>query len=327
MKLASLKSRSNRDGQLALVSRNLSKMLTVTDIAPALQYLLEHWQELASELEIRYQQLNQNQIDSEPFDPAQLLAPLPRAYQWLDASAYLSHVERVRKARGAELPDNLLHDPLMYQGASDHLLSANTPIYCSDINWGADFEAEVAVITDDVPQSVSKDQAAKHIKLLVLINDVSFRNLIPAELAKGFGFIQGKPATAFSPVAITPDELGQHWHDNKIHRPLYVHWNEKLFGRADAGTDMQFDFAQLINHAAMTRQLSAGSIIGSGTVSNYNPETGCSCIVEQRVREILDLGEIKTGYLQYGDRVRIEMLDSDHHSIFGAINQEVKACL
>ena len=324
MKLATLKT-EHRDGRLIVVDKHLTKYVA-PDIALTLQFALDNWSSVAPELKLIYQELNDNQCTSAPFSAEKLAAPLPRAYQWLDGSAYLSHVERVRKARGAELPETLLDDPLMYQGASDQLLGAHEPIEAGSEAWGIDFEAEVGVMTDDVPMGISENGAAEHIKLLVLINDISLRNLIPDELAKGFGFIQGKPASAFSPVVITPDELGDNWNHGKLHLPLSVYWNDKLFGQANAGTDMQFSFPRLISHAAKTRRLSAGTIIGSGTVSNYDQNVGCSCIVEKRVIEIAISGTAKTEFMQYDDRVRIEMLDEQGQSLFGAIEQVVKPC-
>ncbi len=323
MKLATLKT-DQRDGALVVVDKMMTKYVAVPDIALTLQFALDHWTDTAPQLERVYQSLNEDQCAPRPFDPGLMNAPLPRAYQWLDGSAYLSHVERVRKARGAELPSSLFDDPLMYQGASDHLLAARDPIVAGNEEWGIDFEAEVGIITDDIKMGVGKEDAADHIKLIMLINDVSLRNLIPGELAKGFGFIQGKPASAFSPVAVTPDELGPAWKDSKLHLPLFVFWNEILFGQANAGTDMQFDFSQLISHAAKTRCLSAGTILGSGTVSNYDQTAGCSCIVEKRVIEVVETGAPITEFMRYGDRVRIEMLDAEERSIFGAIEQVVK---
>ncbi len=321
MKLATLTAK-NRDGRLIVVDKQLANY-ALPDAELSLQSALDNWTSIAPELEELYQQLNANRCAAFTFNPNKLRAPLPRAYQWLDGSAYLSHVERVRKARGAELPSSLFDDPLMYQGASDHMLAALDPITAASDAWGIDFEAEVGVVTDDVPVGVSEEEAQTHIKLLLLINDVSLRNLIPGELAKGFGFIHGKPATAFSPVAVTPDELGDDWHGGKLHLPLSVYWNEQLFGEANAGTDMQFSFSRLISHAAKTRRLTAGTIIGSGTVSNYDQSVGCSCIVEQRMLEIVASGAPTTEFMRYGDRVRIEMLDRSGESIFGVIEQKV----
>ena len=325
MKLGTIKS-SSRDGSLVVVNRQLTRIEPVPHIAPNLQTALEKWPVVEADLQKIYQLLNEGKGDFLPFDPQQMMAPLPRAYQWLDGSAYLSHVERVRKARKAELPATLFDEPLMYQGASDHMLAARDAIICANESWGIDFEAEIGIITDDVEAGISVSDAETHIKLLLLINDVSLRNLIPAELAKGFGFIQGKPASAFSAVVVTPDELGDAWLDNKLHYPLQVFWNNQLFGQANAGMDMHFNFAQLLSHAAKTRQLIAGTLIGSGTVSNYDVNTGCSCIVEQRVIEIIETGQAKTEFMRYGDTVRIDMFDSQRQSIFGSIDQVVQSC-
>lgn len=325
MKLATLKT-TDRDGRLVVVNRELTKAKSVPYIALTLQDALDNWSEIEPKLQSVYQALNKSETEFVPFDPCQAAAPLPRAYQWLDGSAYLSHVERVRKARGAEMPNSLFDDPLMYQGASDNMLGACDPIEAASEEWGIDFEAEIGVITDDVPYGVSINDAAPHIKLVVLINDVSLRNLIPDELAKGFGFLHGKPASAFSPVAVTPDELGKAWNDSKLHLPLKVYWNEQLVGHANAGIDMQFSFARLIHHAAKSRKLAAGTIIGSGTVSNYDSAKGYSCIVEKRVVETVETGAAITEYLRFGDKVRIEMLDTQGDSIFGAIEQEVRPC-
>jgi fumarylacetoacetate (FAA) hydrolase len=325
MKLATFKS-AGRDGSLVVVNRELTKAKPVPDIALTLQYALDNWASAEPQLHRVYQTLNEGKCESEPFDTHQAAAPLPRAYQWLDGSAYLSHVERVRKARAADMPKSLFDDPLMYQGVSDNMLGACDPIEVASEQWGIDFEAEVGVITDDVDYGVSIENAAAHIKLIVLINDISLRNLIPDELAKGFGFLQGKPASGFSPVAVTPDELGAAWEDNKLHLPLKIYWNGQLFGNANAGTDMQFNFAKLINHAAKTRKLAAGTIIGSGTVSNYDSTVGYSCIVEKRVVEIVETGAAVTEFMRFGDHIKIEMFDKQGQSIFGAIEQEVKPC-
>ncbi len=325
MKLATLKNK-HRDGSLVVVNRELSRARLVPEIAPTLQTALDHWQETEPQLQQIYQSLNDDSGNGIPFNPNNVAAPLPRAFQWLDGSAYLSHVERVRKARGAELPDSLLTDPLMYQGGSDSLLGACDPIEVASEKWGIDFEAEVGIITDDADAGVTMDNASTHIKLLVLINDVSLRNLIPSELAKGFGFIHGKPSSAFSPVAVTPDELGDAWLDTKLNLPIQVRWNQQLFGHANAGTDMQFNFARLLYHATKTRKLGAGTIIGSGTVSNYDSTVGYSCIVEKRVVEIIDSGSAQTEFMQFGDKVNIDMNDQAGRSIFGAIEQAVKLC-
>jgi len=323
MKLASLK-QGGRDGTLIVVDRELTRYTAVPDISKTMQQALENWSELAPELEECYQALNDNNISSQAIIFEKLAAPLPRSYQWLDGSAYLPHVERVRKARGAEVPDSFYDDPLMYQGGSDFMLGPRDPIVAADEAWGIDLEAEVAVITDDVSQGIDASIAGRHIKLLMLVNDVSLRNLIPAELAKGFGFLHGKPPTAFSPVAVTPDELGNAWQANKVHLPLISHFNDELLGNPDAGQSMQFDFARLIQHAATTRPLSAGCIIGSGTVSNAELSSGCSCLAEKRVLEIINDGKTSTPFLKHGDRVRIEMLDQEQRSIFGAIDQVVQ---
>lgn len=325
MKLASLKS-GGRDGTLIVVDRTLERAIEVPDCAPTLQRALDNWAAIAPKLEAVYQNLNRGKLEGFPLDISFLASPLPRAYQWLDGSAYLSHVERTRKARGAEMPPSFLIDPLMYQGGSDGFLGPREPICVADEGWGIDFEAEVAVVTDDVPMGIAPAQADSHVKLLMLVNDVSLRNLIPQELAKGFGFLHGKPASAFSPVAVTPDELGSAWDGGKVNRPLLTYWNDKLFGHPEAGVDMQFDFSALISHAAKTRSLSTGTIIGSGTVSNRDTGRGCSCIVEKRVLEIIETGAPATPFMAYGDRVRIEMLDEQGLSIFGAIEQEVRPC-
>jgi len=323
MKLASLKE-GGRDGTLIVVNRQLTHYATVNNIAPTLQYAIENWQTVHSDLSCCYEKLNQSQIPAFPLSTTALASPLPRAYQWLDGSAYLSHVQRVRKARNAEMPPSFLHDPLMYQGSSDDFIGPNNPIYAADESWGIDFEAEVAIITDDVPTGIPVEQADAHIKLIMLVNDVSLRHLIPAELAKGFGFLHGKPSSAFSPVAVTPDELGKAWQNSKLHLPLITHLNNHLFGQPNAGDDMQFNFSQLIHHAAKTRKLTAGTIIGSGTVSNKDVNAGCSCLAEKRVLEIIDSGHATTPFMQFGDTIHIEMFNEQNQSIFGKIDQTVK---
>lgn len=323
MKLATLRDGS-RDGQLAVVSRDLATAHFASAIAGRMQQALDDWDFIAPQLADLYQTLNEGRArHAFAFDPAQCMAPLPRAYQWADGSAYVNHVELVRKARNAEMPETFWTDPLMYQGGSDDLLGPRDPIVCASEEWGIDFEAEVAVITDDVPMSAGPDEAAKHIRLLMLVNDVSLRNLIPAELAKGFGFFQSKPATAFSPVAVTPDELGEAWSGRKLDLPLLVHWNGRKVGRAHAGEDMVFDFAQLIAHICKTRNVRAGSIVGSGTVSNKDSSRGYSCIAEKRALEMIADGKPSTPFMKYGDTVKIEMLDAQGASIFGAIEQTV----
>jgi fumarylacetoacetate (FAA) hydrolase len=325
MKLATLRDGS-RDGQLAVVSRDLATAHFASGIAGRLQQVLDDWDFLAPQLDDLYQTLNEGRArHAFAFDTAQCMAPLPRAYQWADGSAYVNHVELVRKARKAEMPETFWTDPLMYQGGSDDLMGPCDPIVCGSEDWGIDFEAEVAVVTGDVPMGSTPDQAAAHVRLLMLVNDVSLRNLIPAELAKGFGFFQSKPATAFSPVAVTPDELGSAWTGRKVTLPLLVHWNGRQVGRALAGEDMVFDFAQLIAHVCKTRNARAGSIIGSGTVSNRDSTRGYSCIAEQRALEMIASGSAVTPFMRYGDRVRIEMFDANGASIFGAIDQQVSA--
>lgn len=323
MKLASL--RHGRDGRLAVVSRDLKTAVAVPGIAPTLQAALDGWAEIAPQLEEVYVLLNKGEADgAHPFEAKNCLSPLPRAYQWADGSAYVTHVELVRRARGAEMPPSFWTDPLMYQGGSDSFIGPTDAIVAADEAWGIDFEGEVAVVTDDVPYGAGAADAAKHIKLLMLVNDVSLRNLIPGELAKNFGFFQSKPASAFSPVAVTPDELGKSWHGAKVHLPLHVWLNGEKFGAPDAGTDMTFSFADLIAHAAKTRALGAGSIVGSGTVSNKSGNAGSCCIAERRTLETLDTGTPLTPFLKFGDRVRIEMFGADGHSIFGAIDQHVE---
>jgi fumarylacetoacetate (FAA) hydrolase len=325
MKLATLKDGS-RDGQLVVVSRDLALAHHAAGIAGRLQGALDDWSFIAPQLEELYLTLNEGRArHAFPFDPRLAMAPLPRAYQWADGSAYVNHVELVRKARGAEMPPSFWTDPLMYQGGSDDLLGPHDAIVCPSEEFGIDFEAEVAVVTDDVAMGTRPAEARAHVRLLMLVNDVSLRNLIPAELAKGFGFFQSKPATAFSPVAVTPDELGEAWRDARLHRPLIVHWNGEQVGAPDAGTDMTFDFGQLIAHVAKTRNLRAGSIIGSGTVSNLDRSRGYCCIAEKRSLEMIEHGQASTPFMKYGDRVRIEMFDAQGQSIFGAIEQSVAA--
>lgn len=323
MKLATFKTHS-RDGQLVVVSQDLSRAVPVPEIAPTLQYALDHWQECQPKLEKYYQQLNNHEIKKFlPFHEHPISSPLPRAYQWADASAYVNHVELVRKARGAVLPENFWHDPLMYQGGSDIFLGPYDDIPLVSEEWGLDFEAEIAVILTDVPLGADYQIAEKSIALFMLVNDISLRNLIPNELAKGFGFFQSKPASAFSPVAVTADEFDNAWDGKKVSLPLITHLNETLFGHPDAGTDMTFDFPTLIKHAATTRHLAAGTIIGSGTVSNYDRSKGSSCIAEKRTLELIATGKAITPFMKHGDRVRIEMFNPQQQSIFGAINQKV----
>ncbi|MDH0345928.1 fumarylacetoacetate hydrolase family protein [Aeromonas dhakensis] len=323
MKLATLNN-GKRDGALVVVSRDLSRAVRVPQLAATLQAALDEWAELAPKLTAVYQQLNDGACaDAFPFDETACLSPLPRAYQWADGSAYVNHVELVRKARGAEMPESFWHDPLIYQGGSDSFLPPRGTIPMGSEEWGIDFESEIAVITDDVPMGTSPQAAAGHIKLLMLVNDVSLRNLIPGELAKGFGFFQSKPSSSFSPLAITPDELGDDWRDGKVHLPLETHLNGALFGAPDAGVDMTFNFYELIAHAAKTRPLGAGCIIGSGTVSNYDRSRGSSCLAELRMLEIIESGQATTPFLRFGDTVSIAMQDRNGMSLFGTILQRV----
>lgn len=322
MKLASLK--QGRDGKLVVVSRDLARAIAADGIAPTLQAALDSWERSAPRLERLYRELNEGApIGSFSFRPGDCASPLPRAYQWADGSAYVTHVELVRKARGAEMPKSFWTDPLMYQGGSDGFIGPEDDILAADEAWGIDMEGEVAIITGDVPMGVSQAAAAAHVRLLMLVNDVSLRNLIPKELEKGFGFFQSKPASSFSPVAVTPDELGPHWREGKVHLPLLVDVNGQRFGAPNAGVDMTFAFHDLIAHAAKTRALAAGSIIGSGTVSNADRKAGSACIAERRMLETLEKGKAETPFLRFGDRVRIEMRLPDGQSVFGAIDQAV----
>lgn len=334
MKLATLK-QGGRDGTLVVVSRDMTRCQIVSGISNTLQQALDHWDDVVAELELAYKMINEETSrDAIPFDPVQCHSPLPRAYQWADGSAYINHVELVRKARGAEIPPEFHVEPLMYQGGSDSFAGPRAPVLVADADWGIAFEAEVAVITDDVPIGATASQCENAVRLIMLVNDVSLRNLIPAELAKGFGFFQSKPASAFSPVAATPDELGTAWKDAKVHLRLNVHLNGKLFGRPNAGVDMTFSFAQLIAHVAKTRELEAGSIIGSGTVSNKqgslfgssadNGGVGYCCVAEVLMYETIEHGRPMTPFMGFGDQIHIEMFDSSGFSIFGEIEQEVE---
>lgn len=330
MKLASL--RDGRDGRLVVVSRDLARYLPAADVAVTMQAALDDWAIARSGLETIAEQLEVG--GGEDFDQTVCASPLPRAYQWADGSAYVNHVELVRRARGAEMPASFWTDPLMYQGGSDSFLGPRENIPVADEAWGIDFEAEVVVVTDDVPMGVSVADAVGHIQLIMLVNDVSLRNLIPGELGKGFGFFQSKPSSAFSPIAITPDELGASWSDAKVHLPLLSSLNDKPIGKPDAGIDMTFDFGQLIAHAAKSRPLRAGCIIGSGTVSNKLDDgpgkhiadggVGYSCIAEIRTIETINDGKPSTSFMKFGDRIRIEMNNADGESIFGAIDQVVE---
>ena len=330
MKLASIK--HGRDGRLVVVSRDLERFLPAEEVASTLQGALDDWPKAQPALQALSDRVDAG--EGQPFDEAACASPLPRAYQWADGSAYVNHVELVRKARGAEMPATFWTDPLMYQGGSDAFLGPRDNIPVADEAWGLDCEAEIVVVTDDVPMGVAAKDALRHIQLIMVVNDVSLRNLIPGELAKGFGFFQSKPSSAFSPVAVTPDELGDAWRDGKVHLPLLSTLNERAFGRPEAGVDMTFDFGQLIAHAAKSRPLGAGALIGSGTVSNKldggpgKPISaggvGYSCIAEIRTIETINDGKPTTSFMQFGDRIRIEMLDSTGASIFGAIDQVVE---
>ena len=336
MKLATLKN-GTRDGALVVVSNDLTRCIAVGEIAPTLQAALDDWEGIVPRLERVGLDLEAGrQAAAQPFRESEAMSPLPRAYQWADGSAYVNHVELVRKARNAEMPETFWTDPLMYQGGSDTFLAPRDPIAFPEgaQEWGIDMEGEVAVIVDDVPLGASPEEAAKAIRLIMLVNDVSLRGLIPAELAKGFGFFQSKPSSAFSPAAVTPDELGDAWDGGKVHLPLCVDYNGEAFGRADAGIDMTFDFGQLVTHAAKTRALGAGAIIGSGTVSNKldggpgkpvsEGGVGYSCIAEIRMIETINTGKPATSFMKFGDTVRIEMKDKAGKSIFGAIEQRVE---
>ena len=329
MKLASLK--DGRDGRLVVVSKDLTRFTSAASVAPTLQAALDDWSNTRPALEALAKDLEAG--DGEDFDQTACASPLPRAYQWADGSAYVNHVELVRKARGAEMPASFWTDPLMYQGGSDAFLGPHEAIPMADEAWGIDFEAEVTVITDDVPMGVTAAAAAEHVQLIMLVNDVSLRNLIPGELGKGFGFFQSKPSSAFSPIAVTPDELGASWSDAKVHLPLLSTLNNKLIGKPEAGVDMTFDFGQLIAHAAKSRPLGAGCIIGSGTVSNKLNDgpgkhiedggVGYSCIAEIRTIETINSGKPSTSFMKFGDQIRIEMNDANGESIFGTIDQVV----
>lgn len=317
MKLASVP--GGRDGRLVVVSTDLRRMLAAEP--PTLQAALDEWD--SAEQGLRALAVRAEAGEGEPFDATACWAPLPRAYQWLDGSAYLHHVELVRRARGADMPPEMYTDPLMYQGASDRFLGPTEPICAASEEWGVDLEAEVAVVVGDVPAGASAATAARAIRLVMIVNDVSLRNLIPAELAKGFGFVQSKPHTACSPVAVTPDALGDGWDGGRLHGRVHVEVNGERLGRVDAGVGMSFDFPSLVAHAARTRPLAAGTVVGSGTVANDEPEAGSSCLAEVRSLEAIAHGAPRTPFLRDGDRVRIEMLDAHGRSVFGAIDQRV----
>jgi fumarylacetoacetate (FAA) hydrolase len=322
MKLATVHN-GRRDGQLVIVNRGLTRALPVPHLAGTLQEALDNWSRCVPLLRDAAESLETGAVTSAPFRLDRVMAPLPRAYQWVDGSAYVNHVELVRKARGAEMPASFWIDPLVYQGGSDDFLGPGEDVAVPSEEFGIDLEGEVAVITDDVPMGTMPHQAREHIKLVMLANDWSLRNLIPAELGKGFGFYQSKPATAFSPVAVTPDELGEAWDGGKINLPLKVEINGAHFGAPQAGIDMTFDFPTLLAHITKTRNARAGTILGSGTISNYDRSRGSACLAERRTLELLEQGKPVTPFLKFGDRVRIEMLDAEGKSIFGAIDQRV----
>jgi fumarylacetoacetate (FAA) hydrolase len=323
MKLAS-KRNGTRDGRLVVVKRDLTLMADASHIAPTLQAALDAWDVAGAKLETLASELERNAVPTMPYDPKQLHCPLPRAFEWVDGSAYLNHVRLVRKARKAEPPPTLETDPLIYQGGSGHLLGPTDDIVLRDESWGCDFESEVAVVLSDVPMGLRAEEAARYVRLVMLVNDVSLRNLIPDELAKGFGFFQGKPATAFSPIACTPDELGPAWRDGRVHLTLKTWLNGKQVGDTYAGPEMHFSFFQLMEHMAKTRQFSAGTIVGSGTVSNEDRARGISCLAEARMIETIETGAPKTPFLKDGDRVEIEMSGLDGRSLFGRIDQRVR---
>ncbi|WP_062061283.1 fumarylacetoacetate hydrolase family protein [Aquimarina longa] len=324
MKLATLKN-NTRDGQLVVVSKDLTKAIKVPEIAMTMQEALDNWDKISPKLEKVYDQLQNNSaINTFDFNTSETMAAIPRAYHWADGSAYVTHVELVRKARNAELPQTFWTDPLMYMGASDAFIGANDDIKIEKEEWGIDFESEVAVLTDDVPAGINAQNARKHIKLIALINDVSLRNLIPNELSKQFGFYQSKPWTTFSPVVVTPDELGDSWNTAKVHLPLISTLNSEIIGSPNAGVDMTFDFGQLIAHAAKSRALMAGTVIGSGTVANQGSPDGSSCLAEVRCLEIIKNGKATTPFMKFGDRIEIEMKNNQGESIFGKIDQTVK---
>ena len=321
MKLASIN--QGRDGQLIVVDNQMQRYVSATEIAPTLQAALDNWDNCKQPLAALYLQLENGEIDSQAFNSEICASPLPRAFQWADGSAYVNHVELVRKARNAEMPSSFWTDPLMYQGGSDSFLGPREDIAVADEAWGIDFEAEVAVIVGDVPMGISSSEATKYIQLVILVNDVSLRNLIPGELAKGFGFFHAKPSSAFSPVAVTPDVLGSAWDGAKLHLPLRAILNGDLVGEPNAGVDMTFDFGQLIAHAAKTRPLCAGTIVGSGTVSNLDRSKGSCCLAEVRMLETIANGSATTEFMSFGDRIQIDMLDDNGQSIFGEIDQKV----
>lgn len=324
MKLATLRD-GTRDGKLVVVDRAGRRYVPADGIAPTLQAALDSWEASEEPLTQLFERLESGDADGHALDVRQLHSPLPRAYEWVDGSAYINHIVLVRKARGAEPPETLETDPLVYQGGSGIFLAPNDPIPLPNPEWGLDFEAEVCVVLGDVPRGTTKEEAPRYVRLLCLCNDVTLRNLIPAELAKGFGFFNSKPSSAFSPFAITPDELGDAWRDGRVHLPLVTKLNGAKVGDPEAGPEMHFSFFDLIEHIAKTRPFTAGTILGSGTVSNADPARGISCLAERRMREKIETGKMTTPFLSAGDRVEIEMLGPDGESLFGKIDQEVVA--
>jgi len=322
MKLATLRN-GTRDGELIVVRRDGEVFTRASDIAPNLQDALDRWDEVEADLHARAELLENGQVEHETVDVDRLHSPLPRAYEWVDGSAYINHIVLVRKARGAEPPETLETDPLVYQGGSGHLLGPSDDIELVDPDWGLDFEAEVAVVLGDTPRGVAAEEAGDYVRLVMLVNDVTWRNIIPPELAKSFGFFQSKPATAFSPFAVTPDELGEHWKEGRLHLPLETYYNDDLFGNPEAGPDMHFSFYDLIQHITKTRSFTAGTILGSGTVSNEDRSRGSSRLAEKRMLEKIDTGEFVTPFMKRGDRVRIQMRDEEGNDIFGVIDQKV----
>mmetsp|Transcript_7451 Transcript_7451/g.11032 ORF Transcript_7451/g.11032 Transcript_7451/m.11032 type:complete len:328 (+) Transcript_7451:26-1009(+) len=323
MKLGTLKN-NTRDGQLVIVSKCNKKYIDASDIAANLQTAIDNWDSLSPALIKRYSELNEDLSKGTDVDVSKFHSPLPRAYEWIDGSAYINHIVLVRKARNAEPPKTLKTDPLVYQGGSGTFLAPTQDIEHFSTDYGIDFEAEIAIITDDVPMGTTQEEAAKHIKLIMILNDVSLRSLIPAELAKNFGFFVSKPSTAFAPFAVTPDELGDSWKDGRINLDLVSTYNNELYGNPNAGPEMHFSFLDLVKHVTQTRGLTAGTIIGSGTVSNYDTSRGSSCLSEKRMLEKINTGEFKTPYMQFGDRIRIEMFNENKESIFGAVDQVLK---
>lgn len=322
MKLGTLKD-GTRDGRLVVVKGDNSVYTPADGIAKSMQEALDNWDEVEGKLQDLSRKLESGDVAGEPVDVDKFHSPLPRAYEWIDGSAYINHIVLVRKARDAEPPETLETDPLVYQGGSGHFLAPTEDIELPNPEWGLDFEAEIAVVMGDTPRGVKKDEAGEHVKLLMLVNDNTFRNLIPAELAKSFGFFQSKPATTFSPFAVTPDELGDSWDGGRINRPLETDYNGEFFGNPEAGPEMHFSFFDLIEHVTKTRSFTAGTILGSGTVSNEDQSKGSSCLSEKRMLEKIETGEFKTPYMQVGDTVKIEMKDEEGNNIFGTIEQKV----